>query len=179
MENFLHIAAVWLHVLGIALFVGPQFFLAIAWVPASRRIDHLPTRVAAMRTITTRFGWIGGVGLFLIFLGGSYLIATWRGYHDVPEGTAFFDLRYGPVFVIKMVILAVMMLLVGLHMFVVGPGQVDALEEQANGGDVPDSRLKRLRLTSMGLSITGLLLTLVIMGLGAALGASEYSLENF
>ncbi len=183
MENFLHIAAVWLHVLGIALFVGPQFFLAFAWVPASRAIEDLPTRVAAMRTITTRFGWIGGIGLLLILIGGSYLIATWRDYHNIAEqfgeGVAFFDLIYGPVFVVKMGILMVMLVLVGLHMFVVGPSQVDAMEERARGEDVPEVRLRRLRITSMALSITGLILTLVIMGMGVSLGATEYSIKEF
>lgn len=179
MENFLHIGAVWLHVLGIALFVGPQFFLAFAWVPASRAIEDLPTRVAAMRTITTRFGYIGGAGLLLILIGGAYLIFTWRDYHEIVEGTAFFDLRYGPVFVIKMVILIVMIVLVGLHMFVVGPSQVDAMEERARGEDVPEIRMRRLRITSMVLSITGLILTLVIMGFGVSLGATQYSLEPF
>jgi len=178
-ENFLHIAAVWLHVLGIALFVGPQFFLAIAWVPASRAIEHLPTRVAAMRTITTRFGWIGGAGLLLILIGGSYLIATWRDYHGIPESVSFMDYRYGVIFVIKMAVLAVMIVLVGLHMFVVGPSQVDAMEERARGEDVPEVRLRRIRITSMVLSITGLVLTLVIMGFGVSLGAAEYSIQKF
>lgn len=179
MENFLHIAAVWLHVLGIALFVGPQFFLAFAWVPASRQIEDLQTRVTAMRTITTRFGWIGGAGLLLILIGGTYLIMTWRDYHNIVEGTAFFDVRYGVVFVIKMVLLVVMIVLVGLHMFVVGPSQVDAMEEQARGGTVSDKDIRRLRITSMVLSITGLILTLVIMGFGVSLGAAEYSLQQF
>lgn len=179
MENFLHIAAVWLHVLGIALFVGPQFFLAFAWVPASRRIEDLSTRVAAMRTITTRFGWIGGIGLLLILIGGTYLIMTWRDYHGVGDAVGFLDLRYGVVFVIKMVLLVVMVVLTGLHMFVVGPSQVDAMEEQARGGAVSDKEVRRLRVTSMVLSITGLILTLVIMGFGVSLGAAEYSLQNF
>ena len=179
MENFLHIAAVWLHVLGIALFVGPQFFLAFAWVPASRQIEDMQTRVAAMRTITTRFGWIGGIGLLLILIGGTYLIMTWRDYHNIVEGTAFFDLRYGVVFVIKMVILVVMIVLVGLHMFVVGPSQVDAMEERARGEDVPEVRMRQIRITSLVLSITGLILALVIMGFGVSLGATEYSLKDF
>ena len=179
MENFLHIAAVWLHVLGIALFVGPQFFLAFAWVPASRQIEDLSTRVDAMRTITTRFGWIGGIGLVLILIGGTYLIMTWRDYHNVPEGVAFLDYIYGVVFVVKMIVLVVMIVLVGLHMFVVGPSQVDALEERARGEDVPEIRMRRIRITSMALSITGLILTLVIMGMGVSLGAAEYSIKEF
>ena len=179
MENFLHIGAVWLHVLGIALFVGPQFFLAFAWVPASRQIQDLPTRVAAMRTITTRFGWIGGIGLLLILIGGAYLIMTWRDYPNIPEGVAFFDYIYGVVFVVKMIVLVVMIVLVGLHMFVVGPSQVDAMERVAQGEDVPDRDIRRLRITSMSLSITGLILTLVVMGMGVSLGAAEYSIQEF
>ncbi|MCY3881829.1 MAG: CopD family protein [Chloroflexi bacterium] len=179
MENFLHIGAVWLHVLGIALFVGPQFFLAFAWVPASRQIQDLPTRVAAMRTITTRFGWIGGIGLVLILIGGAYLIMTWRDYHNIPDGVAFFDYIYGVVFVVKMIVLVVMIVLVGLHMFVVGPSQVDAMERVAQGEDVPDRDIRRLRITSMSLSITGLILTLVVMGMGVSLGAAEYSIQEF
>ena len=178
MENFLHIAAVWVHVLGIALFVGPQFFLAFAWIPASRGIADLPTRVAAMRTVTTRFGYLGGAGLVLILIGGAYLISTWRDYHGVGDEVDFFDLRFGPIFVVKMAILLVMLVLVGLHMFVVGPAQVDALEERAQGQDVPDVRIRRLRVTSMALSITGLVLTLVIMGMGVSLGAAQYSLQD-
>ncbi len=176
MENALHVAALWLHVLGIALFVGPQFFLVLAWLPASRAIADESARVAAMRTITTRFGYIGGVGLAFIFVGGSYLIATWRTYYDVPDAIGFLDIAYGPIFIVKMTILVVMLVLTGLHMFVIGPAQIDALEERAGGGDVPDLRIRRLRIASMSLSGTGLLLTLVIMGLGASLG-SEYSLR--
>ena len=98
MENFLHITAIWLHILGIALFVGPQFFLAFAWLPASRGIDDLPTRVKAMRTITTRFGYVGGVGLALIVIAGSYLIATWRSYYAVLDDIGFISLRFGVIF---------------------------------------------------------------------------------
>ena len=29
------IVAIWVHILGIAIFVGPQFFLAFAWAPAA------------------------------------------------------------------------------------------------------------------------------------------------
>ena len=68
MENTLHIIAVWTHILGIALFVGPQFFLAFAWVPAARMIPDQRVRAQLTRTLTRRFGWIGGIGLVLIVL---------------------------------------------------------------------------------------------------------------
>ena len=179
MDTFLHIGALWIHILGIALFVGPQFFLAFAWIPASRLIEDLPTRARAMRKITTRFGYLGSVGIVLIVIAGSYLIATWRDWHG--EGAAldasFIDYRFGLIFIVKMAIFIVMLLIVGLHMFVVGPAQVEAFEELANGDASANSRVLRLRRVSMAVSITGLLLTLIIMVMGSMLSASVFSLK--
>ena len=175
MENFLHITAIWLHILGIALFVGPQFFLAFAWLPASRGIDDLPTRVKAMRTITTRFGYVGGVGLALIVIAGSYLIATWRSYYAVPDDIGFNSLRFGVIFSIKMVILLVMLALTGLHMFLTGPQHLARMEALAAGEDVSDKELRTLRKHSMILSMSAL--TLVIMVLGVMLSSTKFSLQ--
>ena len=178
MENVLHIAAIWLHILGIALFVGPQFFLAFAWVPASRGITDLPTRVQAMRTITRRFGYLGGFGLVLIIVAGSYLIATWRDFYALPDDVAFTSLRYGVIFIIKMCVLLVMLAVVGLHTFVIGPRLLNRLEAQANGEPVPEADLRRLRMQSMALSILGLILALAIMAMGVTMNTHSYSFQD-
>ena len=177
MDNFLHIAAIWIHILGIALFVGPQFFLAFAWVPASRQIADMPTRIQAMRTVTRRFGYLGGAGLVMILVAGTYLISTWRDYYGYPSDAGFMDVRFGVIFTIKMTLLLVMLVAVGIHMFSIGPRLVDRLEAQANGGNVTDEEIRRLRMWSMALSISGLLLTLVIMVMGVTLSTVEYSLQ--
>jgi uncharacterized membrane protein len=179
LENFLHITFVWVHILGIALFVGPQFFLAFAWLPASRGIEDLPTRVRAMRTITTRFGYVGGVGLAMIIIAGSYLIATWRSYYGLPDEVGFNSLRFGVVFSIKMVVLLVMLVFTGLHMFLTGPQQLARMEALAAGEDVPDKELRMLRKHSMLLSMSALTLTLVIMVLGVMLTSTKFSLQDF
>lgn len=178
MENFLHIAAIWLHILGIALFVGPQFFLALAWVPASRGIADLPTRVKAMRTITRRFAYIGGAGLVLIILAGTYLITSWRDYYSQPDDVEFTSIRYGVIFIIKMNVLILMLLVVGIHTFLTGPRLLGRLEAQANGEPVTDADLHRLRMQSMALSITGLVLALVIMAMGASMSSTNYSFQD-
>lgn len=178
MENFLHIAAIWLHILGIALFVGPQFFLALAWVPASRGIADLPTRVAAMRTITRRFGYIGGAGLLLILVAGAYLIATWRDYYSQPDDLEFTSIRYGVIFIIKMSVLLVMLAVVGFHTFVTGPRLLNRLEAQASGEAVTEAELRRLRMQSMALSIVGLVLALAIMVMGVSMTSTNYSFQD-
>lgn len=179
MDDTLRITAIWLHILGVALFVGPQFFLAMAWVPASRRIADLPTRVAAMRVITRRFGYIGGIGLLLIFIAGFYLIGSWRDYYGIPGDAEFTGLRYGVIFIIKMTVLLVMLAVVGLHTFVVGPRQLEMLEAQSRGENVTDADLRAIRMRSMALSISGLVLALVLMVMGVMMNTFSWSLREF
>lgn len=178
MENFLHILAIWMHILGIALFVGPQFFLAFAWAPASRGIADLPTRVQAMRTITRRFGYLAGIGLALIVIAGAYLIATWRDYYSQPDELGFTDIRYGVIFIVKMSVLIVMLLVVGFHTFVTGPRLLSRLEAQSRGERFTEDELRRLRIQSMTLSILGLLLALSIMAMGVSMTSTNYSFQD-
>lgn len=177
MEDYLHALMVWSHILGIALYVGPQFFLAFAWVPASRNIADLPTRHEAMRTITRRFGFIGGAGLAIILVSGTYLISTWRSYYGIPEEESFIDIRFGEIFIGKMVVLVIMLAVVGMHMLSTGPKLVEAMEASVNGGAAAEARVKSLRKQSMLLSITGLILVLIIMAMGALLNTTPISLD--
>ena len=179
MDDILHMIALWGHILGIALFVGPQFFLAFAAIPASRHIADLNTRIEALRTMTTRFGYVGGAGLVLILIAGTYLISTWRDYYGIGDETSFVDLRYGVIFIAKMVVLIVMLALVGLHTFVIGPMQIEAMEGEARGDGAAAARLPRLRTVSITVSVVALFLTLVIMLMGASMTTSSYSLEDF
>jgi uncharacterized membrane protein len=178
MENFWHIAFTWIHILGVALYVGPQLFLAIGVIPATRAIADMPTRVQAMRTVTRRFGYVGGAGLVLLIAAGSYLIADWRDHYGVPDDVEFTSLRFGVVFIIKMTLLLVMLALVGLHTFLVGPRLIDAMEAEATGRGATDDELRSLRMQSMALSITGLVLALAIMVMGVMLGTPEWSLQD-
>jgi len=177
-DNFLHIFFIWLHILGVALLVGPQFFLALAWIPASRQITDLPTRVKAMRTVTTRFGWIGGAGIVIIVVAGTYLIADWRDYYAIPEDAEFTSLRFGVLFIVKMTLFVVLLAALALHMFYLGPRQLEKLEDQAAGLNVSEAELKQIRMRSMAVSITGLVLALVIMVMGAMLNTANWSLQE-
>ncbi len=177
MTNTLHAVAIWMHILGIALFVGPQFFLAFAWVPASRGIADLQTRVSLMRKLTRSFAFIGGAGLVLILIAGMYLIATWRTYYHAGD-IGFNDIRYGVLFSIKMTLLLVMLIVVGLHTFKVGPNLLRLYEAQAEGGVVDEAALSGARRMSMLLSISGLVLVLVIMVFGALMNTAQFSLQD-
>jgi uncharacterized membrane protein len=176
-EETLRIIAIWVHILGIALFVGPQFFLAFAWVPAARGIADQRTRLELTRKITSRFGWLGGAGIVLIIIAGSYLIATWRDYYSYPDDAGFTDIRYGVIFIVKMTVLIVMLAVVAAHIFFVGPRLVSTMEDHLEGR-ATDADLRRARVLSMALSHTGLLLALVMMVLGVMLSTTKFSFAS-
>lgn len=178
MENYLHALMIWAHILGIALYVGPQFFLAFAWVPASRTIGDLPTRNQLTRTITSRFGVIGGAGLIIIIISGTYLISSWRSYYGMPDDVGFTDVRFGEIFIGKMFLFLIMLALVGFHMMSTGPKLVDAMEASVNGGPGAEARVRSLRKQSMMLSIGGLVAVLIIMVMGAMLNTTGISLKD-
>lgn len=177
MDSALHAISLWLHILGIALFVGPQFFLALAWGPAARGISDQGTRLALTRTLTKRFGYIGGIGIVLIVLAGTYLIMDWRDYYAIPEDTEFTSLRFGVLFIVKMTLFLVMLAVVGFHMFFVGPGLVRAMEEQ-QAGSGSDEAVRAARVRSMAVSILGLALALGIMVLGVLMNTVTFSLRD-
>lgn len=178
MDNFWHVFFIWMHILGVALLVGPQFFMALAWIPASREITDLRARIKAMRTITRRFGYIGGAGIVLLVLAGSFLIADWRDYYGVPSDAEFTGLRFGVVFIVKMSLFVVMLAALAVHMFWLGPRQLERMEAQANGERISEAEVRSARVTSMVTSILGLVLALAIMVLGAMLNTASWSLQE-
>jgi uncharacterized membrane protein len=173
-EDTLHIIAIWMHVLGIAIFVGPQFFLAFAWVPVARTIEDQRVRANLTRKLTRRFGHLGGVGLVLIVVAGTYLISTWRDFYSVGDDVSFADVRYGVVFMVKMTLFIVMLAVVGLHTFMIGPRLVSAMEAEVEGRGSPQAT-RTARGASMALSILGLVLALAIMVLGVMMNTKEWS----
>ncbi|MFN0147784.1 MAG: CopD family protein [Dehalococcoidia bacterium] len=174
MDTTFHIIFIWVHILGIALFVGPQFFLAFAWVPAARGIADQRVRAELTRKLTRRFGWLGGVGLAMIVVAGSYLISDWRDYYAQPDDLGFTDLRYGVLFIVKMCLFIAMLGIVGLHTFVVGPRLADAIDAEV-AGTAPASETRKARVNSMVFSISGLVLALAIMVLGVMMNSTRFS----
>ena len=176
MENTLHVIAIWLHILGVALFVGPQFFLAFAWAPAARGIKDQAVRVSLTRQLTRKFGFLGGAGLVLIVAAGSYLISNWRSYYAQPDDIGFTDIRYGVLFIAKMSAFIVMLAVVGVHSFVIGPRLVERMEAQL-AGKASDEDVRKARVASMAVSIVGLALALAIMVLGVMMNTTNFSFQ--
>lgn len=175
----LHAFFIWLHILGVALWTGPQVYLAVGWPGAARQIPDLQTKVNTIRVLTRRLAYLGGFGLVLLVAAGTYFLFTWRDYYAIPDDVGFFDLRFGVVWAVKMAVVAVMLAVTSLHMFVVGPGQLAAMEAEGRGEPGSGERLRRARQHSRMLSGSGLALTFAIMGLGAMLNTAAWSMQEW
>jgi len=177
--NALHAVALWVHVFGIAIWVGPQVFLIVGWPAASAAISDPVTRVEVIRVLTRRFAYLGAAGLLLAVGAGIYLVLSWPSYYAVPWRATFFEVWFGPLFFAKLGVVIVMLVVTARHIFVVGPAQIEAMAAQARGEPIAAADVARARRRSRTLSVTGLLLTFVIMALGVVLATARFSTREF
>jgi uncharacterized membrane protein len=161
----------WLHILGVAMWVGPQFFLFIAAVPAVRTIDDTAARARVMRKISTRFGWMAWAALLLIVLTGISNLFQLGADTAIDLGSP--DYRWYHVFTFKMVLMGAMVILTAVHTFVIGPRQLALMESGESGGEAV-----RMRRVSIALSSVALLLSIVVVFLGALLNDHEWSFQE-
>jgi len=162
----------WLHILAIAVWVGPQFFLFIAAVPAVRTIEDRAVRARVMRVVVTRFGWMAWAAMLVIVLSGISNLFQVGG--DTPLSWASAnDFRYGRIFAEKMVLVGLAVALTAVHTFVVGPRQL-ALNEQM---DADPDEAARLRRISVAISAVALLASILAMFMGAVLANHDYSFQ--
>lgn len=161
----------WLHILGVAVWVGPQFFLFIAAIPAVRTIEDARLRAGVLRILVTRFAWMAWAALLLIVLTGiSNIFQEAEDFDNLLD----YSYRWMNYFSLKMVLVGVMVVLTALHTFVVGPRQL-ALAEQGEAGSEEAARVRR---ASIILSSLVLLTSIVVIFLGALLDNHEFSWQK-
>jgi uncharacterized membrane protein len=162
----------WIHIVAVSAWLGPQFFLFIAALPAVRTIEDRAVRAKVMRVLVTRFGWLAWGAMAVIVLSGISTLFQVGG--DTPLSWANAnDLRYGRIFAEKMVFVGLAVGLTAVHSFVVGPRQL-ALNEQM---EVDPAEAARLRRISIAISTTALLASVLAVFMGALLANHDYSLQ--
>src|SRR3990172_13407427 len=161
----------WLHIVAVAVWLGPQVFMFLVTVPALRAIDDAEVRLRVMRIITQRLGWLAWAALGVIVLSG---ISTLFQEAGEPASRVWdTDYRYFQVFSTKMAVVGVAVLLTAAHSFVIGPRQLRLLEEAR--GDSPEAL--RLRRLSVAVSSLVLLASIAAVFLAALLANHEYSFK--
>lgn len=164
-----------LHVVAVAVWLGGQIVTAACVVPALRAVGDRTLWLDALEGFTRRFGRVGIAAMIIILITGGAMVDP-RLDQASNFGDGIYDARWGIIFVIKMSLWVVMMGLIGLHQFVFGPRQLKLARETANAeADTPE--LRRVRMITIALSISGLLFTLAVAGAGAFLGNHNFSMN--
>ncbi len=165
-----HAITPWLHIVAVSVWVGPQFFLFLAAVPAVRTIEDRQLRAKVMRVIVTRFGWLAWTAMLVIVLSGiSTLFQRADDFGHIWDT----DYRYVRVFGEKMVFVGLAVLLTAVHTFIIGPRQL-ALNEQM---DADPEQADRLRRISIIVSAVALLASIIAIYMGAVLANHDYSFQ--
>ncbi len=160
----------WIHIVAVTVWLGPQFFLFIAAVPAVRLIEDTEVRLRVMRVIVNRFGWLAWAAMAVIVLSGiSNLFQEADDFSQVWNP----DYRYFHIFTTKMAVLGLAVLLTGLHTFVIGPRQL-RLQEEIGSDSAEVVRLRRLSIIISGLA---LLASVAVVYVGALLANHEFSFK--
>ena len=158
----------WLHILAVTVWVGPQFFMFVAALPAIRAIEDPAVRVKVVRIIIYRFGWLAwGAMIVIVVTGISNLFQEANDYPHVWDA----DFRYFNVFAGKMVLVGLTVLFTALHTFVVGPRQLRLAEQMASDS----AEAAGLRRASIILSSLSLLASIAVIFAAAVLANHEYS----
>ncbi len=163
----------WLHLLAVTVWIGPQIFMFAAAIPAIRTIEDIRERTRIMRILVTRFGNLTLVALAVIIITGVINVYQVDGYSvgDLISGDP--QIRWTRIFWEKMVMVGVAVALTAIHVMFVGPRQLDL----ADRADADPAEVRNLRRLSITISSIGLLASIVALFLGAELARHEYSFQ--
>lgn len=162
---------VWLHLLAVTVWIGPQIFMFAAALPAIREIGDRELRAKVMRVVVVRFGYLAWGAMVLIVLTGISNI--FQATADFPY-VFDYDHRYAQVFSAKMTLLGATVLLTAAHTFIVGPQQMRLAEDP----NPDEAHVLRLRRWSIILSSAALLGSVAVLFCGALLTNQKWSFDT-
>ena len=162
----------WLHILAAAVWVGPQFFVFLASVPALRTVEDARQRLRALRVLTTRFNYLAWSAMVVLVLSGL------SNYFDVRSDCDcdLSEFRWIIIFGVKMALVVATIALTAIHTFWTGPRILD-MQEQALESGAETAALASMRRVSMLASSLGLLASVAVLFLAALLSTDEFSFQ--
>lgn len=125
--RYVYLACVWVHVLAAMIWVGGAAFIAFSLAPALRRLPpgSAPGLLGAVARRFRAIGW--GSLAVLVATGAGNLAFRGIGLSDLLQGAAFRGAA-GHALACKLGLVAVMLVISGLHDFRWGPAAARAAE---------------------------------------------------
>lgn len=156
----LYVFSVWLHILAATTWVGGMAFLVLVVVPYLRKTDR-QRGAALLRDTGMRFRNVGWTCFAIVLVTGTFNLSM-RGVHlsDLTQ-LAWLGSETGRAVVLKLSLFVLVLVLSGVHDFVIGPAATRAIEK-----DPQSSEAERYRKAAswMGRGTALLALGLVFAG---------------
>lgn len=161
------------HVLFAALLVGGQVLLFFAVIPSTWLIDDEGLRRRVTLVVAHRFTWIVGISLVgLIVTGLAQFYTDIFVPPDIRE--EMMEFHFGRVFATKMLLVTILIVMIAVHGAVYGQ-RIARISDAVQAGEMDVAELEQARRTSMVFSAFMVLVSIVLIFLGATLGNHAYS----
>jgi len=161
------------HVLFAALLVGGQVLLAFAVIPSTWLIDDEGLRRRVTLVVAHRFTWIVGISLVgLIVTGLAQFYTDIFVPPDIRENMT--EYHFGRVFMVKMLFVTILIIMIAVHGAVFGQ-RIGRISDAVQAGELDRGELEQARRTSLVFSMLMVLVSIVLIFLGASLGNHAYS----
>jgi copper resistance protein D len=156
-----YLFSVLLHVVAAMAWVGGMIFLVVVIVPLLRRPAMREQSRALFHLLGTRFRTVGWIALGTLVVTGTFNVA-YRGYglEHLASGELFRG-RWGHALLMKLSLVAVILVLSGVHDFWIGPG--------ATRDDATPERREVLRRTASIMGRVTFALALAVVALAITL----------
>lgn len=158
----LYLFSVWLHILAATVWIGGMFFLVLVVVPWLHQGDRANAG-AFLRETGERFRSVGWICFGIALATGSFNLWM-RGVHvsDLSD-PSWFTSPFGTTVVLKIGVFVVVLLVSGIHDFIVGPEATRAMMEDPRS---MKAAVLRHRASLFGRVNVLLALALVLVALG-------------
>ena len=168
----MHVLSLILHTLAAAVLVGPQVLMFYAVTPATWLIEHdEKLKRDILKVVTGRFARLSVAAFLVLVVTGIYqyffLIPP-----EIREARA--EINLGWIFSIKMLGVVAMVGMTWWHVMKYGR-RIAALSDAVIAGTGDPGELESVRLQSFTFSIGLMLVSLLVLALGVALGDHEFA----
>ena len=161
------------HVLFAALLVGGQVLLAFAVIPSTWLIEDEGLRRRVTLVVAHRFTWIVGISLVgLVVTGLAQFYTDIFVPPDIRENLT--EYHFGRVFMVKMLFVTILIIMIAVHGAVFGQ-RIARISDAVQAGEMDAGDLEQARRTSLVFSTIMVLVSIVLIFLGATLGNHAYA----
>ncbi len=154
------------HVFSAVIWIGGAIFLALVMVPVARGMEPPAMGLLFLRRAAIRFRGIAWILLSVLVISGV-LALDYRGIGiDRFTEDGFWSTKIGTALGVKIVLVGILLILSGIHDFVLGPRVTDLMQQVPRGEQPPESTVAaRKRLIMLARINLLIAITTAIIGL--------------